>query len=622
MFSLFLLSAFFVQGSPSFSQTSLYMPIDVKYAYDQGTRSFDGSPGPNYWQNSADYTITASIDPATRLLKGSEKIVYRNNSPETLTRLVFKAYQNLNKYGMIRNRQLVKEAVSDGLIIKSAKVNGENYDVKNIFERETNLSMNLRKPLGPSESIKLEFEWEFVIPKGSNIRMGTYDRTSFYIAYWYPQVAVYDDIDGWDELSYNGEQEMYNDFNNFDVKITMPADFGVWATGTLQNKSEVLNSEYLDKYNKSLSSNEVINIITNDDLIEKRVYKNSNGSNTWHYKAESVTDFAFGTSDHYLWDASSVEIEPGRRTHVSAVYKKESTDFADVVEISKESIDFLSGEFPAVRYPFPSLTVFNGAGGMEFPMIINQGSYSSLARTVNVTSHEVAHMYFPFFVGTNERKYSWMDEGMAQMMPFELQERMVKGNDEVAGASNYYKFLAGRELELPLMTPSIMMRGLTLTVASYMRSALAYHFLREGLGKDVYDPAFREYINRWKWKHPIPYDYFFTISSVSGQNLDWYWKPWFFESGYPDLAVKEVDTGGEKVRILIEKVGNIPIPISLVVNYADGSEEKIYKDVMVWKDGGNQTWIETGSDKQLSSVILNNYGIPDINIENDIYNVK
>ncbi len=410
-----------------------------------------------------------------------------------------------------------------------------------VRRRNTLMTVFLYEPLLPDSQISIDIDWNFTIPWGKgNPRMGAYDSTSFFIAYWYPQIAVYDDIDGWDFLAYNGEQEFYNDYSNYDVEITVPNTFPVWATGILQNPEEVLMPKYLERYNEAHTSDSVINIITKDDLNTGEIFKKDSASNTWKYKVNNITDFAFAMSDHYLWDGVSIapDKDSDRRTYIAAVYKEESKDFYEVAAITRKAVNYYSNTLPGVPFPFPSLTVFNSTEpGMEFPMMINEESNLIRWRTVEVTSHETAHEYFPFYVGINEKKYSFMEEGMAQFLPLDFQTEEGKYNPLYRMLKAYERF-AGEEMEMPMMIPNYQLKGWTREFSIYFRPGLAYDYLRDALGKELFDKCLHEYIKRWHGKHPIPYDFFFTFNEVTGKDLSWYWKPWFFERGYPDLAIK------------------------------------------------------------------------------------
>ena len=266
-----------------------------------------------------------------------------------------------------------------------------------------------------------------------------------------------------------------------------------------------------------------------------------------------------------------VDSTTNRKVFVDAAYKIESEDFYDVADISKKSIQYFSFEMPGVSFPYPCLTAFNGSGGMEFPMMINDGSASTLAGTVGVTSHEIAHTYFPFYMGINERKYAFMDEGWAVMLPFTFQERMVEDNYPRRRNVGGYQRFAGNETEMPPMIPSILLKGNSYRMAAYSRPGLAYDYLREVLGDELFTKALQEFIKRWNGKHPLPYDMYNTFNEVTGQDLNWYWHAWFFEHGYPDLAIDRVEQQEEKIQVFISKVGSIPIPIKLKIVFEDGT---------------------------------------------------
>jgi len=587
MRSLFILILLFT--NLIYGQDKFYIPLNIKKAYEQGTRSYDGKPGTNYWQNSSNYKIKVKVEPSSKLVSGSEEIEYFNNSPDTLKELVIHLYQNIYKRGAERDFNIPSEGLTDGMVIKKFVYNNVEINMdtnKKVQIDATNLIYKLENPITPGSKSNIKLDWSFNLST-YQLRMGIYDSTSFFIAYWYPQISVYDDIDGWDKFVYSGAQEFYNDFSNYDVEITVPNTFAVWATGVLQNPEDVMNNKYLERYKKAHQSDKVVNIIAFEDLQKGGKFKDDNEFNSWKYKAENVTDFSFGMSDHYLWDAASVEVNKNsnERVYIAAVYKKESLNFYHVAEIGKRSIQYFSSVLPGVPYPYPSMTVFNGWGGMEFPMMINEGSFPTMAGTVGTTSHEIAHQYFPFYMGTNEKKYAWMDEGLAVMMPFDFQEQQVEANFPRERNAKQYKNLAGKELDMPSMIPSVLLKGTSYRMASYNKPGLGFDFLRDAIGKDLFDKAFREFINRWNGKHPTPFDFFFTFNEITGNDLNWFWLPWFFEKGYPDLAIKDVKMEDNKIRIVIEKVGNIPIPIKITLVHEDNSEVSIYKTAAVWENG-------------------------------------
>lgn len=625
IFFLFLI--FFI---PAFVLSqSLSIPRNVLEAYKKGTRSFDGSPGPNYWQNHSDYFIEASLDPSSRKITGKEKIVYYNESPDTLKELVVRLLQNIYQKGSPRDFPIVKEDVHDGIKMTRFEINNKNYDLKNrtnVYDLRTNLIVGLDSTdfIAPKKQCTLEIEWEITIPKFSKIRMGTYDSTSFFVAYWYPQIAVYDDVYGWDRIPYTGTVEFYNDFNNYDVKITVPKNFIVWATGELQNPEQVFSKDLLQKYKLALQSDSIIKLITLEDLEQNKINTVDANSITYHYKAVQVPDFAFALSDHYLWDGSSliVDKQTGRRTFISAAYKKESKDFYDVADIARKVIEFFSFEFPQIPYPYPRMTVFNGQGGMEFPMMVNDGSTSSYAAAVGLTSHEIAHTYFPFYMGINEKRFAWMDEGFAVMLPFDFQERYSEGDGPRARNALSYENFAGTDGEMPLMTPSFLLSGNSYRVASYRRPGCAYDFLRDLLGKEKFISVMKEYVKLWNGKHPIPYDFFFTFNKYAGEDLNWYFIPWFFEKGYPDLSLQNIKYEKGTLSFDVKKVGNIPVPLSIKIVLKDNTSKEIYETARIWKDKDLYS-VNLKLEQEPVYIELGSKKIPDVNRkDNEFYFVK
>ena len=610
-----------------FSQQELFIPRNIKAAYEKGTRSLDGRPGAEYWQNSADYKIEVEVDPSTYQIDGSEEIIYYNNSPDTLKRIVLRLYPNIFKGGSARDYSFIPEGVNDGVIIKNLIINGDSIDIENhsIFSvRNTIAIIYLKKPIPPDSESKLSIDWNFKISDKVTLRMGVYDSSSVFVGYWYPQIAVYDDIDGWDYNNYGGQVEFYNDFSNFEVSITIPNNFGVWATGELQNPAEVFDQRILEKYTAAKESAEVVRIITLEDLNSSDIYKNDQERNTWVYKASNVTDFAFALSDHYLWDGLGIVVDSvnNKKVFIQSIYPAESPDFKEVAEICRELVNYFSWEMPGIKFPVPSLVAFNNGrsgGGMEFPMMINDGSPNALESTVGLTAHEMAHQYFPFFVGTNEKKYAFMDEAWAVLLPFKYMEEFAGINTRLISTVSNYEYLAGTEDDIPPMITAFSQSYISYRNSAYNRPSIAYEILRDMLGDELFLETLQEYIYRWNGKHPTPYDFFFTFNDVTGQDLTWYWKPWFFEFGYPDLAIENVEVENNKANISIRKVGNVPTPVKLTIYYENETDEEIYYSADVWKEGDEFFVIEIELSDILNEIRLGDLTIPDSNRENNYY---
>lgn len=599
------------------SQSSLYIHKDLLKAYNKGTRSYDGKPGENYWQNFTEYKIDVNINPSSKLVEGKAEITFFNNSPDTLNKIHIKLHQNMNKKGNRRNAQLPENAITDGVTLQRIIYNNISMSAdpaaKQISYLGSNLVLNLAEPLAPQSKSKIDIDWSFVIPDDPNPRMGAYSDSSFFIAYWYPKVSVYDDINGWDLTSYNGEHEFYNDYGNYDVNISVPANFLVWGTGIVKNLNEILNEEYFNRYQQAMLSDEVINIIDEESYASGNIFINKNGYTVWKFIADNVPDFAFGLSSFYLWDAVSSDVEPGRRVMCHTAYNPSSEFFREAAHISKVTVEMLSNDLPGVPFPYPHITVFHGSEGMEFPMIVNDGDFNHRISNVYVTAHEIAHTYFPFYVGINETRHSWMEEGFAYFLPTEIQLVFEPFDHRIRSAAGYANF-AGKDDDLPLMTPTMYLTGSTLQMLNYYKSSVAFEMLLNVLGEDVFKQSLKEFIYRWAGKHPTPYDFFFTFDDVTGRDLGWFWKPWFFERGYPDIGIKAVDQKNAISKIVIEKTGSKPIPVHLSVVTSAGKEIKLKESAAIWE---NDSYYTFEVNDEVAAVEISTYKIPDSNPANN-----
>ena len=632
--STYILISILAVTTKSLAQTSnLYIPINIQEAYKNKTRSMDGKPGENYWQNRADYSINVDFNPKTRFLKGNEKITYFNNSPDTLKEIVIHLYPDYFKKGNARDNNIDFTDESDGVsienIIVDNKVINVNPGSRNVEYFHTYLKLKFDSYLLPNSQIKLDISWNYTLNLGSHIRTGTVDSTSFFIAYFFPHIAVYDDIHGWNEYEYTGNTEFYNDFGNYEVSITVPENFIVWATGTVQNPEEVLSEKVLLRYKSAMTSDTIIHIVDSNEVIQKKI-TTKNIKNKWKFKVNNIPDFAFALSDHYLWDATSLVVDEKteRRVLIDAAYNKDSKDFYKVAETARKSIEFLSFNFPGIPFPYPQMTVFNGATGMEFPMILNNMSvyHPNMSHHPNkehlllvFTAHEIAHTYYPFYLGTNEIDYAWMDEGWATLTEFLLGSELDTINTTQILSINKYKKAIGTETDFPLISMSKITKNPTYKVNSLPKAAIFNLILKDLLGDDLFKKTLHEYIERWNGNHPMPYDFFYTFSNASGQNLNWLYKPWFFEYGYPDLAIKDVNIKDGDYKIVIEKIGNYPIPLDLNILFSDGTHEIIHKKVSVWKKGDNTFTIHGKTVKTIIEIELGDKNIPDANLINNIF---
>jgi hypothetical protein len=607
------LSALWLGASSAHAQ-SLYVPRGVAAAYAKGTRSRDGRPGPRYWQNHGRYTITLTTSPPNRNVAGTEEIVYVNNSPDTLSRLVMRLIVNIHKPGAARAGNANPAYLTSGVHVDRFAVNGQpatwNADSGFTVQR-----VALPSPLMPRDSVRLAVDWHYDVSKEAG-REGAIDSTTFFLAYAYPRVSVYDDYDGWDTANFDDRLEFYSDFNDYDVTVKVPANFVVWGTGTLLNPEEVLQPEILQRYRASLTSPQTINVATAAEVRARRV-TTQQPVNAWRFRAVNVPDVAFAVSDHYVWDAASVAVEAGNRPRVSvqAAYNDTAADYRHVVRYAGHALEWLSREWPGVPYPYEKTTVVQGPAGMEYPMMANDESYPDTLFSRFVAEHEIAHTYFPFYMGINETRYGFMDEGMTTA----TEHLLNTANLGRQRADSFFKqfrvqgWVANSSPmeDLAIITPN------TTGDNAYGKPALGYLALKEMLGDSVYRAALHEYIARWHGKHPTPWDYFYTFNDATRQNLDWFWQRWFFDDGHIDIGIDSVGTTGNATRVVLENVGGIPAPVTLIVRYADGSTDSLRQTSAIWKTNARRATVSLPTRKRVQSVSLDGGIWMDANPAND-----
>ena len=602
----------------------LYQPRDIKKAYSKNTRSETGNPGENYWQNKGIYDIQLIVNPPDRMVKGEESITYINNSPDTLKNLNFKLILNNHKAGAARLGQTSEATLTEGIIIDEYVENGEEKEWKDKNDG-TNKTIELTRPLLPNDSINLKINWHFELAKQSG-REGAIDSTTFFLAYFYPRVGVYDDYSGWDRMTFTGSQEFYNDFNDYTVSITVPEDYVVWATGDLQNAGKVLQSKYAELLQKSMNSDEIISIATIADLENKEITKN--GPNTWKWKANNITDMALALSDHYLWDAASVVVDSstGRRASVQAAYDEASTDFEKMVGYGQHALRWFSYNYPGVPYPFSKTTIVRGFADMEYPMMVNDSSTPNDDFTRFVAEHEIAHTYFPFYMGINETRFGFMDEGWATAL-----EYLISINDlgEEQAVKNFQNFRVNywindnsMEEDIPIITPTNILSGRAMGNNEYGKAALGYLALKNLLGDEMFKKALQGYMDRWNGKHPIPWDFFYSFNDITGRNLNWFWDSWFFSNNYIDLSIEGVEQQDENTVIELKNIGGMPAPVDVLITAEDGSETKKHLSPEVWKENLKQTSIKLKTSKPVKAIELQGGIFMDADTSNNSWKKK
>lgn len=593
------------------------MPPEIMQAYTRGTRSLSGKPGKKYWQNHGRYAITVTLNPPDRTIRGFEGITYFNNSPDTLRSLNMKLIMNVHRGGL---RGGAADAAT-GIVVDSIYIEGVKANWDNDKAVTTNQVLDLKTPLMPHSPVKLNITWHYQLSKGFG-REGVLDSTTFYLAYFYPRVAVYDDYKGWDTQPHTGALEFYNDFNDYTLNVSVPKNYIVWATGTLQNPTEVLQPDFAKKLQESFTSDSTVHIATVQDLANQNITA-QNEVNTWTWTANNITDVALAVSNHYDWDAASVIVDDKthRRVSVQAAFADGSEDFHHYVQFARNTLDWFSHNLPGVPYPFPKTTSVQGFADMEYPMMVNDSHTKDLVFAQLVQDHEIAHTYFPFYMGTNESRYAFMDEGWATT--FELligtAERGKKVADDFYKQFRVTRWTNGKhEKENPIITPS---PEVTFGAGNnaYGKPSLSYLALKDMLGDELFKKALHTYMDNWNGKHPIPWDYFNSMKQGSGKNLDWFFYNWFFTPSYIDLSLEKVDKVSGGYALSIKNIGGFAVPFDAIITFTDGTTDSLHQTPIVWEQDQKNITVNIKTDKEAKSITLDGGIFMDADMKNNTW---
>jgi len=597
------------------AQAPLPIPLNIRSAIDKGTRTTAGQPGAHYWQNKADYSIRVKFDPQTRLVSGHETIAYSNDSPDTLRQLLFKLYPNLYKKGAERLQAIKEEDLTDGVSLTNMTIDGQSKPARSVPGTDMGVPTTA---IAPGKTTQVALDFAYTLNKGSHIRTGAIDSGAFFIAYFFPRIAVYDDIDGWNRNPYLGHLEFYNDFCNFNVEITVPGDYLVWATGDCSNRHDLLSPAVNSKIDEAETKDAIVTIIDTTDLARKDFIQHAD-ANTWKFHASDVTDFVFAVANHYMWKASSLVVDPstGRRTRVDAAFNPKHKDYFEVVDFARKTVESMSYRIPAWPYPYPHETVFDGLDQMEYPMMVNDNPLDNRADAIELTDHEIFHTMFPFYMGVNETKYAWMDEGWASIGEWLISPMIDSSIVDDYGVAAVAS-ISGKEVDQPIITLSTNEGSASYFINSYPKPAMGYFYAKDMLGDSLFLKGLHQYIADWHGKHPIPTDFFGSMNRGSGRNLDWFWKRWFYDDGYPDLGIKTV-TGGKTAAVQIANIGGKPLPIDLAIEFKDGSSKKIHRSVAIWEDGNTVVLVPVGSDKPIKKITLGDVHTPDSHAADNVY---
>lgn len=621
--------------------------IFAPLAYPQTSgsyRSGSGVPGPAYWQNSADYEIKAAIDPANRLLSGSETITYVNNSPDALDVLWVQLDQNIyrdgSRGGFANPQRHARHTDGEAIESVSVEQDGKSVAVTPVIS-DTRMQLPLPAPLdGKGGRIRVKIVWHYTIPGewgGRTAVTASRNGDIYEVAQWYPRMAVYDDIRGWDTAPYLG-QEFFLDYGDIDYSITVPWNFTVVGSGALLNPAEVLTQTERDRLAQAAKSDERVMIRTEADAADPKSHLAQSGTRTWHFRMNNTRDVAFAASPAFLWDAARLDLPPlaaegGRAATprlAMSVYPVEGAgphQWDRSTAYVKHAIEYFSHQW--YPYPWPNAINLGGHGaGMEYPGIVFDGMHDKDPELFWITTHELGHDWFPMIVGSNERRNAFMDEGFNTFIDayasdhFNNGEFAPKRDPEFAPATGKPAddiLSVLRDPAAPrLMTPSDLISERYRHPVTYFKGAYGLMLLREQiLGPERFDRAFRRYIALWAYRHPTPSDFFRLMDSEGGEDLSWFWRGWYFNNWGPDYAVKSATTTGDGaargVLVTVDNKGWLPLPVTLMLSYTDGTTSRLVIPTESWQLR-NELELTIPTTRTPQTVTLDpDHDIPDLN---------
>ena len=621
------------QNSP-YQHRESFAPLSY---FQPGTpyRSASGQPGPMYWQNRADYLIQTKLDPTTHEISGQVSITYTNNSPDALDFIWLQLDQNQfndtsrgGKTTPLTGGRYGNTGFPGGYTLQDIKaLKGTKSVLSSHLVDDTRLQMRLTEPLRPGEKINLSMKFTFKIPRYGSDRLGrleTKNGTIYELAQWYPRVCVYDDIQGWNVLPYLGAGEFYLEYGDIEYHVTVPKEHIVVGSGELTNPKEVLTPVQLARLAKASQSDETIVIRSADEINQPTSRPQGNDWLTWKFKCVQTRDVAWASSAAFVWDAARISLPSGKNAMAQSAYPAEvgsNEAWGRSTEYVKASIEFYSNFLS--EYPYPNaVNVAGVVSGMEYPGIVFCGHEAKGKALWGVTDHEFGHIWFPMIVGSNERKFAWMDEGFNTYINQYSTKNFNNGE--------YYSPLSARQMsgfihdKEPIMTIPDVISPRNLGVIAYYKPAMGLTLLREViLGSDRFDFALKTYIKRWAFKHPTPYDFFRTIENAAGEDLSWFWKGWFFEDWKIDQGIKEVtyvnQVPAQGALITLINQEKLPMPVQMAVKYTNGQVERLQLPVEIWQKGAEWKFFHP-SKIAIESITLDPDGhYPDVKIDNNTW---
>ena len=604
-------------------------------------RSSNGAPGPDYWQNRADYELHAQLDTTHKVLSATEVITYSNHSPDRLTSLWLQLDQDqyrTDSRAAAADEEVRKE-FTDGYQFDAVELEVDGHREKATYVvSDTRMQIQLPKPLAPVVGrIRVHISYHYTIPGlfGGRTSWTTTKNGDIYdIAQWYPRMAVYDDLRGWDTLPYMA-QEFYLEYGSFDYYVTVPWDMLVAGSGALVNPEQVLTATQRERLAQARTSDQTVVIRTAAEVGAATSRPTRTGTSTWHYHMDNTRDVVFSASPAFIWDAARIKLPDSGSALAMSFYPAES-DWARSTEYLKHAVE----EFSSRWYPYPypvAINVAGGSSGMEYPGVLFDGIDDKGKELFWITAHEIGHTWFPMIVGFNERRNAWMDEGFNTFIDIFESDDFDQGvygpkrdSEYAPGGGNpvdEIQSLLEDPAAPPMMTRADAILEKYRHPVTYFKSALGLVLLRDQvLGHERFDWAFRRFIRDWAFKHPAPSDFFRAMESEGGEDLSWFWRGWYFNNWSLDLAVKSVayrDNDPTKGALLtFQNLDRLVMPATVQIDFKDGSHERIRLPAETWILKSEAT-LPIDSTRPIASVTVDpDHVIPDRNRTNNTLTVR
>ncbi|MDA9820203.1 M1 family metallopeptidase [Salibacteraceae bacterium] len=677
VFSVALLFSFFAgTAQENYNQNKfrqLYQELPTPNSY----RTASGAPGHEYYQQQADYKMDIRLDDEKQVIYGKERITYTNFSPDTLKYLWVQLDQNVRakdsdtkkiSYGDLSNTYSLYSLKRDEIDFDGGFKLDRVEDTAGVplmaNINKTMMRIDMVKPLAPGSSFSFNIDWWYNINERAKIggRSGFEyfkkdDNYLYTIAQFFPRMAVYNEVEGWQNKQFLGRGEFTLPFGNYEVNLTVPADHVVASTGTLQNPKEVLSAAQMKRLEEAKKSfKDPVMIVTQDEAIANESSEKSKGTKTWKYKAENVRDFGFASSRKFIWDAMAVQLESKVSMAMSA-YPKEGNPLWETYSTRAVAQTLITYSRHTIEYPYPvAWSIHSASIGMEYPMICfnggrpnPDGTFSDRTRRgmISVIIHEVGHNFFPMIINSDERQWTWMDEGLNTFCQYLTEQEFEEDYKSRRGPP--YKIIdymkGEKNFISPIMTnsESIFQFGNN----AYGKPATALNILRESvMGRELFDYAFREYAQRWAFKHPSPADFFRSMEDASSFDLDWFWRGWFFTNDHVDLSINEVNVlTGEDLKnkfkkvpdafkdfindetyyyeMTFENIGGLVMPIFLEFEFEDGSKVEQRIPAEIWRMTGDKVSKVFTFEKKAVSISLDpKFETADVDVENNYWPKK